>query len=373
MKSKKVIVHVVDSLGEGGAQTLIYEYAKGMSKDYEIFVMTIYPSSSLNYKRICQFAKIETVYSARNFFTRAFNKVFGFIYVPYKYKKIIKKIKPDVLHLHLLSLGFIWHIRRSLKGIKLFYTCHSAPYRMFDEERKTEGKAAKSLIHENGMRIIALHDEMRKEINERFFCDNTVVINNGIDIKHYSEIAVDKYALKESLGIRKESFIVGHVGRFQKVKNHFFLIDVFSEIKKQRDNAYLILIGTGALRNAVVEKTQELGIIDKVLFLSDRTDVLELLKIMDVFVFPSITEGLSIALLEAQAAGVKCIVSDSINKANVLSETTIPISLDSPASEWAKKALDTSIKNHNYGNLNDYDISQSISSLEMLYFGEGDS
>lgn len=369
MKQKK-IMHIIDTMHEGGAQVLIREYVESMHHEYQMIVVTIYNSNSYNMKAVKEYASVATVYRKRNIFTRIFNKLFGNLYIPYRYKKIISEYAPDVIHMHLLSLCFFKKIYKCSKGARLFYTCHSTPDRIFGNKRHSEGEAAKYLLKKTNLRIIALHDEMRKEINERFGCNNTVVVNNGIAMDRLRNIITDNTTLKSTIGLPLDSYVVGHVGRFVKVKNHDFLIDVFYEISKRKDNAYLLLIGNGELMENIREKSTGFSIDDRVIYLSDRTDVGELLHLMDVFIFPSFVEGLSIALLEAQTIGIRCIVSDSIDKTNFLTEDTIPVNLNKTAGEWADIALDTDIKNNEHNKLYEYDIKNSVEKLKQLYFGE---
>lgn len=362
-----IIVHIIDSIGEGGAQVLINEYAKQMHNEYNIYVLTIYNNDSYNMKKLKRYANVKTVYARRNIFTQIFNKLFGKWYIPYKYKKYINQIRPEIIHMHLYSLSYMKKIYNHIGKVKLFYTCHSKPERIFGGSRSEEGEAATFLLQHSNLKMIALHDEMKSEIEHRFNYDKCVVINNGIDIKEIREADIDIKKKRESLNISQDSFVVGHVGRFTKVKNHRFLVDVFCEILKIKD-AYLIMVGSGELIDEIKNMVSKKGITDNVIFLQDRNDVLELLQLMDIYVFPSFVEGLSMSLLEAQAVGLRCIVSDSIEKSNFLTDDTIPVSLNKSAEEWAGIALDTSMKNGQHGNLEDYDIHKSINDLVKLYF-----
>ena len=93
---------------------------------------------------------------------------------------------------------------------------------------------------------------------------------------------------------------------------------------------------------------------------------------MDVMVFPSLFEGLSVTLVEAQASGLKCVISDAINQANLLTPQTIPVSLNASAKQWAQTVLDNGIRNENCGDIEDYDMNHEIHRLERLYQGKWD-
>lgn len=123
----------------------------------------------------------------------------------------------------------------------------------------------------------------RKELN---------VINNAIDLKKFEFNEKIREDLREEFGIKEDTIVIGHIGRFMKQKNHDFLIDVFNELYKKNQNSLLVLIGQGPLLNEIKQKVRDLKIEDKVKFIGQVTDVEKYYNIMDVFVFPSIYEGL---------------------------------------------------------------------------------
>ena len=134
----------------------------------------------------------------------------------------------------------------------------------------------------------------------------------------------------------------------------------------------MLLVGSGELQEEIAQTISQQQLDGRVTILSHRTDIPELLHAMDVMVFPSFYEGLSVTLVEAQATGLKCVVSDSINPANYLSKTTIPASLSASPELWADIALDECARNDSYGNIEDYDMSREIHRLERLYQGQQD-
>ena len=123
----------------------------------------------------------------------------------------------------------------------------------------------------------------RKELN---------VINNAIDLKKFEFNENTREDLRKELGIKEDVLVIGHIGRFMKQKNHEFLIDVFEKAIKQDDNIYLILVGQGPLEDKIKEMAKEKGIEYKILFLGQRNDVNKLYQAMDIFVLPSLYEGL---------------------------------------------------------------------------------
>ena len=174
--------------------------------------------------------------------------------------------------------------------------------------------------------------------NKKLNSDRFKVIYNAIDTEKfiYNE-KMREEKLKE-LKIDKNKKIIGHVGRFEKQKNHEFLIDIFNEIFKKEPNAILLLIGDGSLKQHIKEKTIELNIQDKVIFLGKRNDVEELYQAMDVFVFPSLYEGLGTVLIEAQYSGLPCVVSNKIPNETQITDTIKYLQLEK-TSEWKENIL----------------------------------
>jgi glycosyltransferase involved in cell wall biosynthesis len=142
-----------------------------------------------------------------------------------------------------------------------------------------------------------------------------------------------------------EKLVIGNIGRFVEQKNHSFLIDVFYEVLKKNEDSALMLVGTGELEDFLKDKIRKLKIEDKVIFTGFRNDIPDLLQAMDVFLFPSLFEGLGIVLIEAQAASLKCITSKNVvPKETNVSELIEYVSLNESVKIWADKVLEASIK-----------------------------
>lgn len=259
-------------------------------------------------------------------------------------------------------------IRNSIKNVRLFYTCHTLPKHRLTEGEK-ENKAAKILIRDNNLQIIALHEEMAEDINHLLDIKNTIVLNNGINIAKYKNEKENKQEIRKSLNIPTNAYVVGHVGRFAKVKNHLFLLDIFTKLLKHKD-AHLVLVGdgnNGPLFPIIKEKIKRLKIEKKVTILSHRSDVHRIIQTFDVFLFPSLYEGLGMALLEAQAAGLRCIISNKVPDRSRVLDSTIAVSLNKTADYWCNIILDETITQQHTAKLDDYDIFQVVEKLQKIY------
>ena len=155
----------------------------------------------------------------------------------------------------------------------------------------------------------------------------------------------DKAAIRAELGLPQDAFVIGHVGRFDLAKNHAFLLRVTSEVRKQRADVRLLLIGDGDLRRSIESSAFSSGLGEDVLFVGVRADVARLMGAMDVFVFPSLHEGLPLTCTEAQAAGLPLVVSDGITpELDVVPGAVKRLSLSASPKRWAEACLATEVE-----------------------------
>ena len=162
--------------------------------------------------------------------------------------------------------------------------------------------------------IISVSESVRKDILRTNWSLNpakVVTLWNGIDIAPIDAFSLDRKLARTKMGLSESDFVFGSVGRLVKTKGHEYLLKSFAEISKKCPNARVVIIGDGPLSHDLIEQAQETGIKQNVLFPGFRNDILELLPGFDVFVLPSIAEGLSLALLEAMASKLPVIASDA--------------------------------------------------------------
>jgi glycosyltransferase involved in cell wall biosynthesis len=168
---------------------------------------------------------------------------------------------------------------------------------------------------------------------------NCRVLPCGVDLTPFGELP-DAGEVRAEWGIPAEAFVVGHVGNFSPPKNHAFLVEIARELVRRAPETRLLWIGDGGLRPAIEEKTTQAGLERQVCFAGRRADVPRLLAAMDAFVFPSLWEGMPLSLVEAQAAGLRCFVSDVVTEeAHVVRALVTPLSLTQNAAAWAERIL----------------------------------
>lgn len=197
------------------------------------------------------------------------------------------------------------------------------------------------------------------------------ILTNGIDCTQFGFSQNIRKEVREELKLQPEQLVIGHVGRFARQKNHTFLIDIFQEVKRQKSDAILILAGDGPLREDIGKKVQSLDLEKNVRFLGIRSDISRLLQAFDVFVFPSLHEGLPVTLVEAQGSGLPCVISKDISQEVDMGAGLISFeSLNSSVEIWANHILNANIRIKNvkpFIHEKGYDIQKSANWLEKVY------
>jgi len=166
------------------------------------------------------------------------------------------------------------------------------------------------------------------------------LLNNAIDLDKFTYNEKVKKAKRKELGLKDDQIVIGHIGRFVAQKNHTFLIEIFNEIHNKEKNAILLLAGQGPLMEETKEKVDSLGLTDSVKFLGQRSDANELYQAFDVFLLPSLYEGLPVVGVEAQAAGLLCVLSNDMTKETKVLDSTIFMPLSIEGKEWSTVLLD---------------------------------
>lgn len=198
------------------------------------------------------------------------------------------------------------------------------------------------------------------------------VINNAVDAQKFEYNSEVRKQVKKELNLEAK-FIIGHVGRFCEPKNHMFLLEIFKTVLEKNPQAILVLVGAkeGELYEQVYNKASNLGIENQIKFLGKRTDIDRILQAMDIFVFPSVYEGFPVTLVEAQAAGLPCVVSDVITREVDLTGNVKFCSLNDNVDEWYKN-IEQAVNNNRISQYkkiceNNYDIKANAKWLQEYY------
>lgn len=198
-------------------------------------------------------------------------------------------------------------------------------------------------------------------------------IPNSIDAADFAFASQVREQKRAELGIEPEDFVIGHVGRFGFMKNHKFLLEVFALIEKKVPNSRLMLVGEGGLVPEVKKQAEELGILSKVIFTGNQSKVADYLMAMDYFVFPSIFEGLPGSVVEAQATGLRCLISDTVTDEVLITPLSEAMSLEEGADRWAECVLEKKV--YAREQMTDaikaagFDVNDQVRMLEEIYLG----
>lgn len=284
-----------------------------------------------------------------------------------------------IIHSHMSELGYYVFREAKKRGVKCTVChAHNAPH--FSDETLIE--KAKDIVRNY------FKHRIRKHTDHKFICgieagnwlfgeknsESFVMMNNAVDAHRFGWDAQKAQQLRKSFGTDGK-FAICHVGRFNSQKNHDFLVDIFRAINNKKEDTVLLLVGAGDLEEKIRQKVSSLGLEEKVRFLGLRDDVNDILLASDIFLFPSLYEGLPVTLVEAQSSGIKCIISDSIPSDCRITENVEVISLEKSADFWADEVLkysDGYDRKDTFGQISaaKFDIKENAEWLEEFYLNE---
>lgn len=265
---------------------------------------------------------------------------------PFKYHKALKRVLKEgnykIIHSNINTLSVF-----SLFAAK----CAGVPVRIAHSHSTTNKKEKKKNLMKQVLRpfskFFATNYMCCSELAGRWlFGDkeydkgNVYLLNNAIDLDKFKYDEKLRKKKRKELGIKDDTLVIGHLGRFVAQKNHTFLIDIFNEIHKKNNKSVLLLAGQGPLMEDIKNKVKDLNLEDSVKFLGQRNDANELYQAFDVFLLPSLYEGLPVVGVEAQASGLLCYLSDDMTKETKVLDITKFMSLDNTPEEWADNILD---------------------------------
>lgn len=358
------VLQIIPDFTTGGAEKVVLSYMQMLKNDQQFDVKTIVLSENKGrlYEKIVLNENLNFEFLGQDISDNSFR---GRIHQIMQIRECIRREKPDVIHIHLSILWMVCLADLGLGTNRVFHTLHSDPRKTsYGKNRIIDTFCYKFF----SVMPICLNEQMRDYANLIFHRKNTLVLPNGIEIEKYQSHSRQK--MRSLLGIQDETFVVGHVGRFVDVKNHKKIVGVFECFHKKNPNSKLILIGEGDLINNIKNLCIEKNLSNSVLFLGARGDVPELMQAMDTFLFPSKYEGLGIVLIEAQAANLRCVISDTIPSEVIVSDNVCVLSLSQTNEEWAE-AISNDVKNEKVENvLNYYSMTEVISRLKKIYIGE---
>ena len=363
---KRNIIYYNSTLLKGGTDTYMLEIAKNVNKEKFQLDIIIKDGDNVDefmFKTLkdngCNIFLAKGSFLKRMLFLRKFFKQ--------------NKNKYDVCHINATSqgTGIISYFAKKLGKIKtIIFHSHMGGN---DNNKSIVDMIGSKLMFRYSTDFASCSSLASLFMFGKEFCENHKILklNNSVDVHKFKFNSEKRNQIRKELNINDSDFVVLHVGRFAIQKNHKKLIDIFVEIHKQRNDSKLLLIGNGDLFEEIKNYVSKLNLSNNVVFLGLKNNVCDYMQAADCFVMPSIHEGLPIVAVEAQTAGLHCILSSNISSETKLSEFVEFIDINKSDSEWAIKILNLKQINRNLGA--DFIINQSfdhesaIKKIEELY------
>lgn len=255
-------------------------------------------------------------------------------------KKLLKKGNYDIVHsnMNALSVFPLWAAKKAGIKIRIAHSHSTSNHKEF-------GKSIIKNILRPFSKVNATHYFACSKLSAEWLFgkkmvkkNKVTIINNAVDLNRFCYDENKRNSIRNELNIN-DKFVVGHIGRFMKQKNHKFLIDIFDQINKINSNAILLLIGTGPLLNQIKQYVKQKQLENKVMFVGNTNEPEKYYQAMDTFLLPSLYEGLPVVGIEAQDNGLNCFFSTNITNELKVNENVYFLSLNDKSCNWAQEII----------------------------------
>lgn len=326
------ILHIVQKMEAGGTQAFLMNLYRNIDRDKIQFDFLVEYEEK-------EFYDDEIISLGGKIYYTNFRKTLNVI----KFKKTLSNILKEhpeykIVHIHATAIGKICTDVAKKCGVKTIIA-HTHNNSAVKDWKYYPKILLRKLYTKGPTDFFACSEDAGRYTfkNKKF-----TVVYNAIDIDKFLFKQEIREEFRKELNI-EDKFVIGNIGRLHEQKNQSFLIDVFYEIQKRKDNAILLIIGKGPLENELKEKVSNLGIDNKVYFLGNRKDIERIYQGMDVFVLPSLFEGLGIVAIEAQVSGLPVITSTGVAKEANITNNIRNIDLSEPIDVWVEAICKTKV------------------------------
>lgn len=368
MKKKKVLV-VIQLIRRGGVELVAINFARQLNPDnFDVTFLLINPDEEQDGKFADDllsdgFKIIEVPKSANSYY-----KKYKFI------DDLMARENYDIVHSHVLFFSALVLKAAKKNGVKI-RAAHSHAIKWNRKENipyKTYKTIMRSILNKNANVKFACSKASGEFLyGKNQFEKNGIFIPNGIEIDTFAFSDEDRNKIRNEFNISDNTLLVGHIGTIYRIKNQVFLVEILSELIKKNYDAKLILVGEEVDKLPVIEKAEELGVTDNVIFAGQRSDANSFYQAMDIMIFPSLHEALPLSLIEAQASKLPCLISDTVTREVKFNDNIDFMSLEKTAFEWSEKALKLLQIRRQDVLINDlvdeYDIKKVVKELEKIY------
>lgn len=356
------VAHVVGKMVGGGVESFLMNYFRHIDRTKIQFDLIVDADSKL-----VPFDEIEGL-GGRVFIVPPYQDLM-------RYQKrlfaLLSKEKWTIVHSHLNALS-VFPLRIAKSAGVPIRIAHSHSTSGRGELLKN---TMKSLLKTQSRRYATEYLACTEDAGKWLFGKNSdfVVVKNAIDLPRFAFCRELRVSMRRQLGILPGQKVIGHIGRFTTQKNHAFLLDVFAEVAKEDHNALLLLVGEGELKESAAEKVRALGLEHKVRFLGQRDDIERIYQAFDVFLLPSLYEGLGMVGIEAQRSGLPCIFSDCVPAEARISHNVVSLPISpGDVGAWADAVLslgqdNRSLSEQESARFDSYDIEKAAEKLMFFY------
>ncbi|WEG11517.1 glycosyltransferase family 1 protein [Pullulanibacillus sp. KACC 23026] len=332
---RKRILHVVSAMNRGGAETLLMNVYRTINRDKVQFDFVSHRLTTCDYDDEIQ------EMGGRIYRIPSLGQS-GFVSYVKCLRSIIRSEIYEAVHCHTDYQSGIVALAAKLEGVQK-RVCHAHSNQWVNSHsfrHYLTFKGLQSLIGFMGTDYCACSEEAGRFLfgSRRLKNGQIRILNNGISLDDFIQISENKVIqLKEELKLHEGTRVIGHVGNFSEVKNQRYVLMILKQFLLEEEKMIAVFVGDGPLKNEIMAESSRLGLTENVRFLGVREDIPLLMKSFDVFVFPSLSEGFGLVVLEAQAAGKPCVVSDTVPRTTDLKLGLISyLSLETDMTQWVQ-------------------------------------
>ena len=324
------VLHIVTYMGRGGLETMLMNYYRNIDRSKIQFDFLTHRDCEADYdKEITNLGGKIYHLPYLNPFSKSYLNALDNFFANHKEYKIV--------HSHLDCMSSIPLKYAKKNGVKVAIA-HSHNSNQPKDKKYLLKILYKRLIPKYADKLFACSLNSGIWMFGKKYKNDITILNNAINTEDYVYNYKTRLRVRERFGLDND-FVIGHIGRFSIQKNHTFLLDIFKSVHDKFPCTKLLLVGDGELRPSIERKIRDLNLCDSVILTGVVDNVSEISQAFDVFCFPSLFEGLSVAMIEMQATGVKCIISDTISKECIVTDNVDVVSLKNDTSAWAETIL----------------------------------
>ncbi|MBR6125857.1 glycosyltransferase [Candidatus Saccharibacteria bacterium] len=370
MKKLRVL-HLIWSMGAGGAQQIVLNYLRDFQNDPDIDLKLCVYTGKTGSKYDQEIEKnqynVQYLGNPQTCFKIPYFKRFFQTPVTKKnWRRAIDENSPDIVHVHISSL--LTKILDAVVDLNIpvrFDTLHSDPRRYGGKDLRCIRRA----FDKGGFVPLCVTKEQVALAREHYGNFDYEVIPNGVDIDALKKEIVSKKTARRGLGLSSEDFVVLAVGRINPIKNFSLLIDAFALLQKKNPRGLLVFAGSSVPREKakLVRKIESYGISDRVRFLGSLSNVVPLYCAADVLAVTSISESFSLVTLEAQICGTRCVISKGVPSEVIVSDVVRKMDAKDDADAWAEALQDTEYKGAKVSDVEEFEVHAVSKKLKNLY------